>query len=87
MLANFHEVINGVQGLWKVLGAGMDRAQAALTALTGRRLPHPIRSLSGPHNRRNSHPRTARPHPTNRPWFRRNWWRSYSGNCLHPSRA
>ncbi|CAL9474166.1 hypothetical protein SUDANB95_02886 [Actinosynnema sp. ALI-1.44] len=41
MLANFHEVINGVKDLWKVLGAGMDRAQAALTALTGQTTPAP----------------------------------------------
>ncbi|MEU7524131.1 DddA-like double-stranded DNA deaminase toxin [Saccharothrix sp. NPDC042600] len=41
MLANFHEVINGVKDLWKVLGAGMDRAQAALTALTGQTAPAP----------------------------------------------
>ncbi|MFE2752120.1 DddA-like double-stranded DNA deaminase toxin [Actinosynnema sp. NPDC059335] len=34
-LAGFQQVINGVKDLWKILGAGMDRAQAALTALTG----------------------------------------------------
>lgn len=48
MLARFTEVKDGITDLWRILGTGMDRAQAALTALTGgeRRTTSPGRSTA-----------------------------------------
>ncbi|WP_367127999.1 hypothetical protein [Saccharothrix sp. HUAS TT1] len=41
VLARFAAVKDGITDLWKILGAGMDQAQAALTALTGEGTPPP----------------------------------------------
>ncbi|WP_433262742.1 Imm1 family immunity protein [Actinosynnema sp. CS-041913] len=41
MLARFTEVVNGVTDLWKILGKGLDHAQALLATLTGSTGPPP----------------------------------------------
>jgi hypothetical protein len=46
--ARFVAVKDGITDLWKILGTGMDRAQAALTALTGEAVTPPVRDAARP---------------------------------------
>ncbi|MCE7000028.1 hypothetical protein LZG04_35215 [Saccharothrix sp. S26] len=47
-LARFAAVKDGITDLWKILGTGMDRAQAALTALMGENTPTPVPNAPQP---------------------------------------
>ncbi|XVS62333.1 DddA-like double-stranded DNA deaminase toxin [Actinosynnema sp. CA-299493] len=67
-LARFTEVKDGITDLWKILGMGMDRAQAALTTLTGENAappppdaPRPAQPPRRPPERQSSTPPQVRP--------------------------